>query len=318
MPLAAFLAYLESVKQPRELPPLVAQGLAKSQEIADAARRWHEQNLRQIEQVRQKLSHHVGKFSAWIEAHGPEIAAVLEALVELDRAAVRIEAEWREAGLGYLVSPMGAVEKLALSFHATANEGLEVLDFVEAALADDQFLDDAIALLDQADVLSEPARKHLRHGLDHVRGREFLHAWPPLIIGLEGAFADVAVANQIAVRINNHIYLVGDDGAPLSRKAPSVEGVARVLGHSAAESDFGEFLVRQVYGGEGNPFRHGTAREGVRERSIALAIAVIGWLDAFVIPGSRDLLREALAHELTRRQEGDLAQLRAERPEGSI
>jgi len=310
------LAYLESVAQPRQLPPLVVQGLAKSQEIANAAGRWHEQNRRQIGQVRQKLSDQVGRLGAWIEAHGPEIAAILEALIELDHAAVRIELEWREAGLGYLVSPMGAVEKLALSLHATANEGLEVLDFAEAALADDQFLDDAIALLDQADVLSEPAREHLRHGLNHIRDREFMHAWPPLIIGLEGAFADVAVANHIAVRVDNHIYLAGDDGKPLPHKAPSVEGVARILGHSAAESDFGEFLVRQVYGGEGNPFRHGTARDGVRERSIALAIAVIGWLDAFVIPGSRDLLRKALVRELARRQDGDLAQLRAELPEG--
>lgn len=79
--------------------------------------------------------------------------------------------------------------------------------------------------------------------------------------------------------------------------------MARELGHAHDQTDFGEFLTRQVYGGTGNPFRHGTAREGVRERAICLAIAVVGWLDASVTPGSRDLLRDAVADELARRDE---------------
>jgi hypothetical protein len=61
--------------------------------------------------------------------------------------------------------------------------------------------------------------------------------------------------------------------------------------------------IRQVYGGAGNPFRHGTAREGVRDHAICLAISVVGWLDAFVTPGRRDLLRDAVSEELIRRNE---------------
>jgi hypothetical protein len=108
----------------------------------------------------------------------------------------------------------------------------------------------------------------------------------------------------VAVRVGNHVYLADANGKPLPKKSPSVEGVAKLLGHGD-DTDFGEFLIRQVYGGEGNPFRHGTARDGVRDRTICLAVAVLGgWLDAFVTPGALDLLREAVVDELERREEG--------------
>lgn len=89
----------------------------------------------------------------------------------------------------------------------------------------------------------------------------------------------------------------------MPKKVPSVEGVAAKLGH--ADTDFGNFLTRQVYGGEGNPFRHGVAQEGIRDRAICLAVGVVGWLDAFVAPGSLDLLGRAVRNELVRRDEAE-------------
>jgi len=39
----------------------------------------------------------------------------------------------------------------------------------------------------------------------------------------------------------------------------------------------------------------------VRDRAICLAVAVVGWLDAFVAPGSEELLAQAIRAELARR-----------------
>jgi hypothetical protein len=160
----------------------------------------------------------------------------------------------------------------------------------------------ACAALDSASVLSDVPRQHLQHGLRHLGEHEVLNAWPPLIIGLEGAFTDVAIAQGIAVRVGNHVHLTDANGKALTKKLPSVEGVAALLGHDDND-DFGDFLVRQVYGGEGNPFRHGSAKDGIRDRAICLAVAVIGWLDAFVAPGSLDLLDRAVMEELAKRDE---------------
>jgi hypothetical protein len=173
---------------------------------------------------------------------------------------------------------------------------------MEDALADARFVNEACTALDSAGVLSDVPRQHLQHGLRHLGEHEVFDAWPPLIIGLEGAFADVAIAQGIAVRVGNHVHLVDANGDALKKKVPSVEGVAALLGHDDND-DFGDFLVRQVYGGEGNPFRHGSAQDGIRDRALCLAVAVIGWLDAFVAPGSLDLLSRAVMEELAKRDE---------------
>jgi hypothetical protein len=173
---------------------------------------------------------------------------------------------------------------------------------MEDALADACFVTEACAALDSAGVLSDVPRQHLQHGLRHLGEHEVFNAWPPLIIGLEGAFTDVAIAQGIAVRVGNHVHLTDANGNALQRRFPSVEGVAALLGHDKTD-DFGDFLVHQVYGGEGNAFRHGSAQDGIRDRAICLAVAVIGWLDAFVAPGSLDLLSRAVTEELAKRDE---------------
>jgi len=175
---------------------------------------------------------------------------------------------------------------------------------MEAALADERFIKEVCSALDQADVLADVPRRHLQHGLRHLGERDVFDAWPPLIIGLEGAFTDVAIEQGIAVRKGNHVHLADQNGAPLPEKIKSVEGVARQLGVDSS-TDFGDFLLRQVYGGQGNPFRHGSAQEGIRDRAICLAVAVIGWLDAFVTPGSIDLLSRAVMQELAKRDDAD-------------
>lgn len=284
------------------MPPLLRDALKKSRELTEAAEQWRQSNRRQLEKANEVVRGYRQRLGGWIERHGPQIEAVLEFLLQFTKDAERVEREWQDAGLAYLITPLGYAERLVISLHAAPGDEQDLFDFLESALADEKFVGSVTALLDEAEMLSDVARDHLQHGLSHLRDRQSFEAWPPLIIGLEGAFADVAVAHGIAERDGNHIYLLDRENGRLHPKSPSVEKLASELGHSAGETEFGEFLIRRVYGGAGNPSRHGTAREGVHQHSLCLAIGVIGWLDAFVSPGCRDLLRDAFVREVARRQ----------------
>jgi hypothetical protein len=297
---------LTDMDTPPKLPPFLQDALKKSRELAEATERWRQRNRSQLERAVEVMSDYRERFGDWMERHGPQLAAIAEALLEFDQNAQQVEREWHEAGLAYLITPLGMVEKLVISLHADPWERDALLEFLECALADEEFVDRVTKLLNDADTLSSVAREHLKHGLAHLRERQPFEAWPPLIIGLEGAFADVAVERGVAGRDGNDIYLLDAEGNRLGARSPSVEKLARELGVSPEDTEFGEFLIRRVYGGKGNPFRHGTARDGVPERSLCLAVAVIGWLDAFVSPGCRDLLRDALVREAARRQEEDV------------
>ena len=57
------------------------------------------------------------------------------------------------------------------------------------------------------------------------------------------------------------------------------------IGLAKDDTEFGTFLIQQVYGGEGNPFRHGTAqRAHVRDAGYVMVAAVRGDQRAEVHP----------------------------------
>jgi len=148
-------------------------------------------------------------------------------------------------------------EQLFLTAYAAAGDSEQLFDFLEAALADPDSTRGTCEALDDASILSDVPRHHLKHGLEHLARQESQDAWPPLIIGLEGAFADVAIDQGIAVRVDNQVYLADANGNALPQKVPGVEGVAKGLGHAAGDSDFGDFLIRRVYAAKATLF--GTA-----------------------------------------------------------
>jgi len=278
--------------------------LARSRELTRRFEEWRAFNERRMNEVVEAVRTPARRATQWVEDHREQINAVVEGLAAFDRGLKEIETEWSDAGLGYLLSPLGVGERLMLTLHAAPGDADELFDFLEAALADARFVTECCAALDNAAVLGNVPRDHLKHGLAHLRDRNVFNAWPPLIIGLEGAFIDVAVAQGLAIRDGNHIHLADENGNRLSKKPGGVEDVARKLGIDPTD-DFGDFLMKKVYGGEGNPFRHGSAQEGIRERAICLAVATLGWLDAFVAPGSLELVDRAVRDELVRRDEGE-------------
>jgi hypothetical protein len=151
------------MNEPPKLPPLLVEALAKSRQLGTAVEQWRERYRQQLERLSAAVAGYRERTRGWFEEHGPQIEAVLQQLLELNREADSVEREWRDAGLGYLVSPLGMAEKLVVSLHAGPGDEAELLDFLEACLADDEVIASISEYLNESDVLSEVPRAHLLH-----------------------------------------------------------------------------------------------------------------------------------------------------------
>lgn len=74
------------------------------------------------------------------------------------------------------------------------------------------------------------------------------------------------------------------------RKGP-VKSVDQIFKPLGLNEHLVSFLHRQVYGGKGNQFRHGTALEGWRQKSLSLVIALTAWLDLMAESDSELLVK---------------------------
>lgn len=127
----------------------------------------------------------------------------------------------------------------------------------------------------------------MQEGQDHV-------AVPLLINSLEGMFWTEAAERGLIVRTSSGKWhsLPGPD-APRKQ----IHGLEQVLDLLGAELDdaLRAFLKAVVYGGSGDPFRHGTARDGWQLRAGFLVLALAGWLDMRGLMDSRVAIRGAFA-----------------------
>jgi hypothetical protein len=66
----------------------------------------------------------------------------------------------------------------------------------------------------------------------------------------------------------------------------------------AMSDKYTAFLVRRVFGGIGNAFRHGRADSGERDQVLFAVVAVAGWVDYFLELDSMGVLANELAQRL--------------------
>jgi hypothetical protein len=85
----------------------------------------------------------------------------------------------------------------------------------------------------------------------------------PVPGGLRGALHNVAVTRNLVEQTEGKI-----------------RGAEHLLNRLAFSSDYTLFVIRRVYGGAGNRFRHGRADSGERQRMLYSVAALAGWLDA--------------------------------------
>jgi len=194
----------------------------------------------------------------------------------LSRPALWVLREERENPLWFLVDPLldffDEDDGHRLVYLAAERED-ELVDVISELLIEGggaELLAGALSGVDD-EVPGRTSRRHTVHGLEHLARGEWLHAWPPMVIGLEGQVRAHATASG---KIDADGRLTG------GRQRPGVEGVAKQL---ALAEHFERFLLRRVYGGTGHLFRHGVAESGVRRQVVYMAVATAGWLEVLRI-----------------------------------
>jgi len=144
-------------------------------------------------------------------------------------------------------------------------------------------------------------REQLSKGISFVADRQYHLAVPLLINATEGLFWEAASeAGLIEKNARGKWHCTPLTDSP----GKQVHGLEQVL--SMAELNlapsYRDFLRAVVYGGAGDPFRHGTAEDGWKLRALFLTVALIGWLDSRGQLNSREVITTALREVDERRR----------------
>lgn len=170
---------------------------------------------------------------------------------------------WRFAGL----TPAQAEEVFLLAFGDVVAEGHYVRAMQQAVM--------------DAPLLRADQRGHLCHALGHAAAGEWLHAGPPLMVGLEGALRDAANGLQL-LPVANRGKFIGAEG---------------FIKRMNIDSAYTTFVVRRVFSTSGNALRHGV-RTDSRRQVLLGTVAIAGWLDHFMNVGAMAALVEELDSHL--------------------
>jgi hypothetical protein len=218
--------------------------------------------------------------SSWIEEHQEgigEVMAGLMVIAVLQPKLVELRRRWGESEWAYLVERLDFVNGLALMLLLSDSERGEtddtVLDFLEGALAAPEFIAAARAKLVGAPI-GAAQRRQLDAGLAFVGKRDYELAVPLLIVALEGAFVSEAERRRLVERAERKLRFTPESG-----RSGNVGGLEALLDPLGLEGDLDAFLRREVYGGRGNPFRHGTALSGWRRKALSLTVALVACMD---------------------------------------
>jgi hypothetical protein len=242
--------------------------------------------------VRAELDRVTQNAMRWIANHQEEIAkfvAGLEVLAEIGPELDRLYNRFHGSRWGHLLEELDFVSAVWLMLLLDQGEDEAVEQLLEEALTHDDFLDglqERIAIAE----LPEPHRKQLTQGVEFVRKRDYALAVPMLMVPFEGVIYLEGEKRGRLVRVEDRMQLLTEDGD--GKVVRSVEQVFKVLG---LEQDYATFLRYQVYGGGGNPFRHGTALDGWRHRALSLVVALVSFLELTSEDEAPPLLAPAFA-----------------------
>jgi len=196
--------------------------------------------------------------------------------------------QWEDSALWFLLALLTAGKTRGLVGLSRQEIEQALLQALEGVVTERAFINALQGEVERAPHLTDAQRRHLTHALDHAGAGEWVDACPPLLSGLEGAFW--AAAREIGV-ITPDRALVHRP----SKTATSVEALFKLLPLPRA---YRTFLLHLVFGGGGNPFRHGDAQGGERERVLLGTAALVGWLQSFAADGPHLVLGEHLRAQL--------------------
>jgi hypothetical protein len=240
--------------------------------------------------VYRSASRRLGK---WLEENEEGITAFLASMQVYAAVQPQLRLlwdKWSDTEWGHLIDEVDFGNALGLLLLLDQRQDDAIEDMLEPALTDDMFLAEVARALDTAQLPSANRRQLLR-AVDFIAERDFELAVPLLIVPLEGAFWHVAESvGLVEPARGGRMQFTSESGK--SGHAGSIEAVFALLD---IDPDFHSFLLRLVYSANGNPFRHGNARDGWRRSGLLLMIALVGWLDLYSDTKEKALLQQAFA-----------------------
>lgn len=189
--------------------------------------------------------------------------------------------DWRGHPLWFLLSGVGLGPSRDLIGLSRDEVEDALLDALEGVVLDGEFVATLEEVVREAPCLNVLARGWLMHALEHAERGEWDQAVLPFVAGLEGALYGSA---------RDHSLVPAKEG-----KFMAAESLVKIL---AISPEYTAFVVRCVYGGQGNAFRHGRADSGERRQTLHSVVALVGWVDAFVGLSGMRVLAGLLAKRL--------------------
>ena len=118
------------------------------------------------------------------------------------------------------------------------------------------------------------AAAHVLHAIGHLRTREYRHAWPPLMTGIEGLY-------WAAAERDGYLDERGRFTANAARSKPPRNAIDIILALPINER-VQNLLRRKAFGGPASAFRHGRMHEvGEREQCLMWLLALVVWIDGW-------------------------------------
>jgi hypothetical protein len=197
--------------------------------------------------------------------------------------------QWEADPLWFLFSAFGtrAARQLAGLTRDQVEQAL--LTALAEVVCDGEYVAALREVLRDAPHLNPMTREWLDHALELAAAGNWVKAVPPMLLGLEGALHRAAVEKALII----------DRGG----KFVPAEKVVKDM---ALDEDYTAFVIRRVFGGIGNAFRHGRADSGERDQVLFAIVALAGWVDRFLELNAMGVL----ASELSSRLDDAVAQVR--------
>jgi hypothetical protein len=159
-----------------------------------------------------------------------------------------------------------------------------VLDVVEPDLTpmEDLLAPPVLGVLAQAVTTADQpyawATEHVVHAIDHLRVHEYIHAWPPLVTGVDGLYWAEAEQRGF-IDASGRFTAV----APTGRTRPrSAIEVFAVLGMNERVR---RSLSRAAFSAEADAFRHGRVDPiGPLYQCLVWLVALAAWIDGWGWP----------------------------------
>jgi hypothetical protein len=172
---------------------------------------------------------------------------------------------WGKDPLWFLLAPMGTRGTWTLVYLDRDQVRAALLQALEDVVRAGEYIGMLRQAVAEADELTDAEKDHLDHALEHAQLGEWRRALAPFYPGYEGA-----------------VYQAGLRHQHVTPSRGKIEAAEKLLRRVIGEGEYLLFVIRHVYGGTGNPHRHGRASTGEREVMLSGIVALAGWIDHFM------------------------------------